>query len=34
MTDHFDWRRYFDPNGASGPALWMVPRVLLTRRTP
>ena len=33
MTDHFDGRRYFNPNGANGPSLWMVPRMLLTRRT-
>ena len=34
MTDHFDGRRYFDPNGAGGPALWMVPRMLVRPRTP
>ena len=33
MTDHFDGRRYFNPNGANGPSLWTVPRMLLTRRT-
>jgi len=33
MTDHFDGRRYFNPNGANGPSLWMLPRMLLTRRT-
>ena len=33
MTDHFDGRRYFNPNGANGPSLWMVPRMLLTPRT-
>jgi L-ascorbate metabolism protein UlaG (beta-lactamase superfamily) len=32
MTDHFDGRRYFNPNGANGPSLWTVPRMLLTRR--
>jgi hypothetical protein len=32
MTDHFDGRRYFNPNGANGPSLWMVPRMLLTPR--
>ena len=30
MTDHFDGRRYFNPNGANGPSLWMVPRMLET----
>jgi L-ascorbate metabolism protein UlaG (beta-lactamase superfamily) len=32
MTDHFDGRRYFNPNGANGPSLWTVPRMLLTPR--
>ena len=32
MTDHFDGHRYFNPNGANGPSLWTVPRMLLTRR--
>jgi L-ascorbate metabolism protein UlaG (beta-lactamase superfamily) len=29
-TDHFDGRRFFNPNGANGQPLWMVPRLLLT----
>jgi L-ascorbate metabolism protein UlaG (beta-lactamase superfamily) len=29
-TDHFDGRRFFNPNGANGRPLWMVPRLLLT----
>jgi len=33
-TDHFDGRRFFNPNGANGQPVWMVPRLLLTRRTP
>jgi len=33
MTDHFDGHRYFNPNGANGPSLSMVPRMLLTPRT-
>ena len=32
LHDHFDGRRYFNPNGANGPSLWTVPRMLLTRR--
>jgi len=32
MTDHFDGHRYFNPNGANGPSLSMVPRMLLTPR--
>jgi L-ascorbate metabolism protein UlaG (beta-lactamase superfamily) len=32
-TDHFDGRRFFNPNGANGQPLWMVPRMLLTPRT-
>jgi L-ascorbate metabolism protein UlaG (beta-lactamase superfamily) len=32
-TDHFDGRRFFNPNGANGQPGWMVPRMLLTRRT-
>jgi L-ascorbate metabolism protein UlaG (beta-lactamase superfamily) len=31
-TDHFDGRRFFNPNGANGQPLWMVPRMLLTPR--
>ncbi len=30
---HFDGRRFFNPNGANGQPAWMVPRMLLTRRT-
>jgi L-ascorbate metabolism protein UlaG (beta-lactamase superfamily) len=33
-TDHFDGRRFFNPNGASGQPFRMVPRLLLTPRTP
>jgi L-ascorbate metabolism protein UlaG (beta-lactamase superfamily) len=32
-TDHFDGRRFFNPNGANGQPLWRVPRLLLTPRT-
>jgi L-ascorbate metabolism protein UlaG (beta-lactamase superfamily) len=32
-TDHFDGRRFFNPNGANGQPVWMVPRLLLTRWT-
>jgi L-ascorbate metabolism protein UlaG (beta-lactamase superfamily) len=32
--DHFNGRRYFNPNGANRPSLWMVPRMLLTPRAP
>jgi L-ascorbate metabolism protein UlaG (beta-lactamase superfamily) len=28
-TDHFDGGRFFNPNGANGQPLWMVPRLLL-----
>jgi L-ascorbate metabolism protein UlaG (beta-lactamase superfamily) len=30
-SDHFDGRRFFNPNGANGQPFWMVPRLLLTR---
>jgi len=29
-TDHFDGRRFFNPNGANGQPVWLVPRLLLT----
>ncbi|MFL5496433.1 MAG: MBL fold metallo-hydrolase [Gemmatimonadales bacterium] len=29
-TDHFDGHRFFNPSGANGQPLWMVPRLLLT----
>jgi len=29
-SDHFDGRRFFNPNGAHGQPVWMVPRLLLT----
>jgi L-ascorbate metabolism protein UlaG (beta-lactamase superfamily) len=29
-TDHFDGRRFFNPNGANGQPFWMVPHLLLT----
>src|SRR5260370_24368373 len=32
-TDHFDGRRFFNPNGANGQPVWRVPRLLLTPRT-
>jgi len=28
-ADHFDRRRFFNPNGANGQPVWMVPRLLL-----
>ena len=31
--DHFDGRRFFNPNGANGQPFWKVPRLLLTPRT-
>ena len=31
-SDHFDGRRFFNPNGANGQPGWMVPRMLLTPR--
>jgi len=31
--DHFDGRRFYNPNGANGQPVWMVPRMLLTPRT-
>src|SRR3989449_10017422 len=30
--DHFDGRGFFNPNGANGEPVWMVPRMLLTPR--
>jgi L-ascorbate metabolism protein UlaG (beta-lactamase superfamily) len=33
-TDHFDGRRFFNPNGANGQPIWQVPRLLTTRREP
>jgi L-ascorbate metabolism protein UlaG (beta-lactamase superfamily) len=32
-TDHFDGRRFRNPNGTNGQPFWMVPRLLLTART-
>ena len=32
-SDHFDGRRYFNPSGANGQPLWMVPRLLVTPKT-
>jgi L-ascorbate metabolism protein UlaG (beta-lactamase superfamily) len=29
-NDHFDGRRFFNPNGANGQPLWKVPRLLFT----
>jgi L-ascorbate metabolism protein UlaG (beta-lactamase superfamily) len=31
-TDHFDGRRFFNPNGANGQPFWKVPRMLLAPR--
>ena len=31
-SDHFDGRRFFNPNGANGQPFWRVPRLLLTPR--
>jgi L-ascorbate metabolism protein UlaG (beta-lactamase superfamily) len=33
VSDHFDGRRFFNPNGANGQPFWRVPRLLLTPRT-
>src|SRR5438445_5989852 len=33
-TDNFDALRFFHPNGANGQPVWMVPRMLVTPRTP
>src|SRR4051812_36356594 len=33
MSDHFDGRRFFNPNGANGQPFWRVPQLLLTPRT-
>jgi L-ascorbate metabolism protein UlaG (beta-lactamase superfamily) len=30
LTDHFDGRRFFNPNGANGQPFWRGPKVLLT----
>ena len=32
-SDHFDGRRFFNPNGANGQPFWKVPHLLLTPRT-
>jgi L-ascorbate metabolism protein UlaG (beta-lactamase superfamily) len=32
-SDHFDGHRFFNPNGANGRPVWMVPRLLVTPRT-
>lgn len=32
-SDHFDGRKFFNPNGANGAAVSSAPRMLLTRRT-
>jgi L-ascorbate metabolism protein UlaG (beta-lactamase superfamily) len=32
-SDHFDGRRFFNPNGANGQPFWRVPSLLLTPRT-
>ncbi|HVH31487.1 MAG TPA: MBL fold metallo-hydrolase [bacterium] len=31
-TDHFDGRRFFNPNGANGQPVWKAPRMFLTPR--
>jgi L-ascorbate metabolism protein UlaG (beta-lactamase superfamily) len=33
-SDHFDGRRYFNPNGANGQPFWRVPQLLVTPKTP
>jgi L-ascorbate metabolism protein UlaG (beta-lactamase superfamily) len=33
VSDHFDGRRFFNPNGANGQPFWRVPSLLLTPRT-
>jgi L-ascorbate metabolism protein UlaG (beta-lactamase superfamily) len=33
-SDHFDGRRFCNPNGANGQPFWKVPRLLLTPRIP
>jgi L-ascorbate metabolism protein UlaG (beta-lactamase superfamily) len=30
FSDHFDGRRYFNPNGANGQPFWKVPRLMVT----
>lgn len=32
-SDHFDGRRFFNPDGANGKSVWSVPRMLLARRS-
>ena len=32
-SDHFDGRRFLNPNGANGQPFWRLPRLLLTPRT-
>jgi L-ascorbate metabolism protein UlaG (beta-lactamase superfamily) len=32
--EHFDGRAFFNPTGGKGQPVWMVPRLLLARRTP
>jgi L-ascorbate metabolism protein UlaG (beta-lactamase superfamily) len=32
-SDHFDGRRFFNPNGANGQPFWRVPQLLLAPRT-
>jgi hypothetical protein len=32
-SDHFDGRRYFNPNGANGQPFYKVPRLLITPKT-
>lgn len=33
-SDHFDGRRYFNPNGANGQPFWKVPQLFVTPKTP
>lgn len=33
-ADHFDGRRFFNPNGARGQPFWRVPQLLMARHTP
>jgi L-ascorbate metabolism protein UlaG (beta-lactamase superfamily) len=34
LTAHYDGRRYFNPGAPTAPPVWMVPRMLLTKRAP
>jgi L-ascorbate metabolism protein UlaG (beta-lactamase superfamily) len=34
LTAHYDGRRFFNPGAPNAPPVWMLPRMLLTRRAP